>query len=258
MPIALPEHSSISIIVPARNEAENIQGSLDASVYAAERNFTTYEIIVVNDGSTDDTLRIVEKNMKANPNIRVISHPVPRGFGASFNTGRKEAKMHYTVMVHGDDVFERENLSFFFSHAGKADVILGFIENPGSRNKTRRVISFLYTKAMNRLFGLDLRYFNGIQIHSTRWLRNLDLSSDGFGFMAEIVVKALKQGLSYIEVPYRHRERPGGGTTKIFKPKNILSVVRTTLMLLHKFFAFASKTKSLKKSNPQIHERMES
>ncbi len=222
---------SISIIIPARNEEDNIQGSIDAAIYAAEKNFNEYEIFVVNDGSTDNTLQIVEKNIRTNNKIRVISHPVSLGFGAAFDTGRKDAKMNYTVMVHGDDVFEREDLSLFFSYAGKADMILGFIGNPESRSKARQAISTLYTKIMNSIFRLNLKYFNGIQIHVSEWMKRLDLYSDGFGFFAEIVIKAVREGRSYLEVPYKHRERPSGGVTKIFRVKNIEFVIKTIIHL---------------------------
>lgn len=223
---------SISIIIPAFNEENNIQGSIDASVYAAEKNFDDYEIIVVNDGSTDGTLSIVEKNMEKNKKIRVVSHSTSRGFGASFKTGLKHSRKKYTVMVHGDDVFEKEDLSHFLSNAGKADVILGYIANPESRDRLRRVLSRTYTHLMNILFQMHLRYFNGIQIHETHSLKAFGIVSDGFGFMAEMAVKAVKQKKRYLEIPYRHRERPGGGKTKIFKIKNILSMLKTIMHLV--------------------------
>ena len=80
---------------------------------------------------------------------------------------------------------------------------------------------------MNILFGLWLKYFNGLQIHRTAWLREADVKSDGFGFQAELLIKTIKDGKSYIQVPTIHTERPGGGETKIFKTKNIKSVTAT-------------------------------
>ena len=221
------ERNSISIIIPALNEEGNIQGSIDSAVYAAEKHFDDYEIIVVNDGSTDDTLKIIEENVKTNDKVNVISHPEPRGFGASYNTGRKNVKMKYCVMVHGDNVFDKNTLSDVFSHVGQADVVCGFIANPESRSRTRRIISTLFTKLMNSIFRLELKYFNGIQIHQTEWLKNLELKSNGFGFQAELLIKALRDGKRYVEVPYIHTERPGGGATKILKLKNIISVIKT-------------------------------
>jgi len=223
---------TVSIIIPALNEEGNFQGSIDSAIYAAEKYFSDYEIIVVNDGSTDNTLGIVEDNIKTNNKIKVVSHTEPRGFGASYNTGRKNAKMIYCVMIHGDNAFDKSTLSNFFSYTGKADVICSYIANPEARSKTRQIISAIYTKLLNLIFNLDLRYFNGLQIHQTEWLKNIEIKSTGFGFQAELLIKAFRDGKSYVEVPYIHRERPGGGATKIFKPKNIFSVVRTILYFI--------------------------
>ncbi len=88
-----------------------------------------------------------------------------------------------------------------------------------------------YTKLMNLIFRLNLKYYNGIQIHQTEWLKNLELKSSGFGFQAELLIKAIKDGRSYVEVPHIHIERPGGGKTKIFKLKNIISVIKTIFCL---------------------------
>jgi glycosyltransferase involved in cell wall biosynthesis len=227
---SLKDHS-LTVIIPALNEEGNIQGSIDSVIGAVECVFDDYEIIVVNDGSTDRTLEIVQNNMIKNSRIRVISHEKPWGFGASYHDGRRQAIKTHTVMVHGDNAFDKHTLSNFFTNVGQADVICGYIANPAARTWSRRVISFAYTTAMNVLFCMHLKYFNGLQIHRTEWLRDADVSSEGFGFQAELLIKAIKEGHSYLEVPTIHTERPGGGETKIFKTKNIRSVARTVVVL---------------------------
>lgn len=217
---------SVSVVIPALNEEGNIQGSIDSVTRAAERYFDDFEIIIVNDGSTDRTLEIIQYNI-TNPRIKVISHERPWGFGASYHDGRRHAAKTFTVMVHGDNAFDEDTLSNFFSNAGKADVICGYIANPVARNLTRRAISFCYTTSMNILFCMRLKYFNGLQIHKTKWLQHANIKSEGFGFQAELLIKAIKGGCSYLQIPTIHTERPGGGETKIFKMKNIRSVTRT-------------------------------
>jgi hypothetical protein len=96
---------------------------------------------------------------------------------------------------------------------------------------------------MNFLFRLNLGYFNGIQVHKTEWLKNLKLNSVGFGFQSELLIKAIKEGKTYVEIPYVHVERPGGGATKVFKLKNIFSVIKT---IFHLFFWGLKKKKKLK------------
>jgi glycosyltransferase involved in cell wall biosynthesis len=223
---------TISIIMPALNEEGNIENSIDTAISSAMSCFDDFEIIVVNDGSSDRTLEIVEKKAANNNKIRIISHPKPMGFGASFHTGRKNAKMKYSVMVQGDNPFNKETLKNFFSHTSKSQIVCGYIANVDFRPWTRQVISSLYTRMLNFLLGLNLRYYNGPQIYETAWLRKLDLENSGFGFQAEVLVTALREGKSYIEVPVVYAERLGGGTTKIFKPRNIISVIGTVLRLM--------------------------
>lgn len=226
------KQSSISIIMPALDEEGNIQGSIDSAVYAARKHFDDYEIIVINDGSTDNTLGIVKENIARNNKIKVISHPKSQGFGASYDTGRKNAKMEYCVMVQGDNPFNRDTLQNFFSYATKANIVCGYIANPDFRPKSRQIISLLYTRLLNLIFKLNLKYYNGPQIHRTEWLRNLKLKSSGFGFQAEVLINAIKDGQDYIKVPIVYTERPGGGATKIFDLKNIFSVINTICRLM--------------------------
>ena len=225
------QNHSLSVVIPALNEEGNIQGTIDSVTSAAERYFDEYEIIIVNDGSTDRTLDIIRENINQNPRIRVVSHERPWGFGASYHDGRRYASKTYTVMVHGDNAFDKGTLGGLFSNVGKADVLCGYIANPASRNWTRRAISLTYTTAMNILFCLRLKYFNGLQVHRTDWLKQANIRSEGFGFQAEQLIMAIKDGLSYLQVPTIHTERPGGGETKIFKMKNIGSVTCTVAAL---------------------------
>ena len=223
---------TVSVVIPALNEEGNLPETLGTVVSVLEVAFEDYEIIAVDDGSTDRTAEIIASAAAANGRIRCVTHASPRGFGASYDAGRKLARMRYCVMVHGDNAFDEETLRHFLSHAGKAQVVSGFIENPASRSRMRRLISRLYTWSLNSLFRMNLRYFNGLQIHETNWLQGVNLRSQGFAFQAELLIRALRDGRTHLEIPYRHRERPGGGTSKLFRLRNIVSVFRT-IALLH-------------------------
>jgi len=222
---------TISVIIPALNEEGNLGGTLEAVTSVVESLFREYEVIVVNDGSRDGTLRIAESWAHRNPRIRVVSHPSPRGFGYSYHSGRRLVTKEHCVMIHGDNAFSRQTLSHFLSHAGKADVICGYIANPESRSWLRRIVSSAYTGLLNALFARRLRYYNGLQIHSTEWLRTMPLESVGFGFQAELLLWAIRTRKRILQVPTWHQERPGGGATKIFKWRNIISVLGTLLRL---------------------------
>jgi hypothetical protein len=94
------------------------------------------------------------------------------------------------------------------------------------RSRARRIVSDSFTGLVNTLFGLNLHYFNGAVIHRTRLLRQVPMKSDGFAYQAEILVRLIKAGATYVEVGCEMVERKAGSTSA-FKLKNVLSVLRT-------------------------------
>jgi glycosyltransferase involved in cell wall biosynthesis len=222
---------TLSIIMPALDEEYNLQAALDDVIGAASEQLEDHEIILVDDGSRDRTWDIITRNRIVNSKVRAIQHPRAHGLGASFREARSIARMEYTVMVHGDHAFDRETLSCFFSYVGYADVLAGLIQNPESRTPFRRMVSRAYTSLLNLLFAVRMPYFNGLQVHCTRWLARTEIRSIGFGFMAELLLKAYGEGQSVLFIPTRHNERPKGGATKIFKPRNLLSIFESIYYL---------------------------
>jgi glycosyltransferase involved in cell wall biosynthesis len=202
------------------------------ALVAAETHFTAVELIVVDDGSHDATATRVRTMMAADPRIRLIAHERSRGFGASFDSGRREARLEWTVMIQGDGPFSEATLRNVFARVGEADVICGYWNNPQERSWLRRLLSRAWTTTLNLGLGYRLRYYNGLQVHRTSWLRQLALQSSGFGFQAELLIAALRDGKRYIEVATDYIERPEGGATKIFRLRNLLSVAATLLQLL--------------------------
>src|SRR5260370_19316374 len=97
---------SLSIIVPAYNEAENIVLALEEMVAACQTLKLKYEILVVNDCSTDDTAARAEAYAQNHPEVRVIDNPVNLGFGGAFRAGLSQAIMDSSVMVGGDNCID--------------------------------------------------------------------------------------------------------------------------------------------------------
>ncbi len=218
---------TISIIIPALNEEGNLQNTIDHVLQAAAAHFAEWELIIINDGSTDRTLEIAAANQKKHPGITILSNPVPRNIGACYDLGRRQARMQYCVMVQGDNPFTAETLAGFFAHVGEADFLCGYWENPAERSLLRRAISSFYTHLLNLILHRRMRYYNGLQLYRTAWLKTIEIQSTGFGYQAEVLVQALRDGLKGLELPTAYVERPGGGVTKVFRLRNILNVLKT-------------------------------
>jgi len=218
---------SLSVVIPAYCERENILDTLDNVTTAFAPLGIDHEILVIDDGSTDDTAALVEHNLDKFPTVRLLRNPKNMGFGATYRHGVEAATRAHIVMVHGDNAWGWETLREFFSHTGEADIIVGYTRDMWqSRTVTRTVISKSFTLAVNVITRRWLKYYNGLQIHPAPLLKSLTIQSSGYGFQAEVLVKCLRQSRTWIEVPMDLIERKQG-ESKAFRMKNVVDVLRT-------------------------------
>src|SRR5882672_4925425 len=117
---------SLSIIIPAYNESENILATLENVTRALEPLPIRHEILVIDDGSRDTTAALVTANLHRFPTVRLLVNERNMGFGWSYRRGVDAATLDHIVMVHGDNAWGHETLREFFSHVGDADVIIGY------------------------------------------------------------------------------------------------------------------------------------
>jgi hypothetical protein len=163
--------------------------------------------------------------------VRLLKNERNMGFGWSYRRGVEAAAMPFIVMVHGDNAWGWATLREFFRHTGEADVIIGYTQHMlKSRTWTRTLISKLFTFLINRITRRGLIYYNGLQIHRAPILKALRIESHGYGFQAEVLVKALRLAPSYVEVPMDLIERQKG-ESKAFRVKNFVDVWRTLRLL---------------------------
>lgn len=222
---------SLSIIIPAYNESENIIDTLENVTKALEPLPVRHEILVIDDGSTDTTAALVTSNLSRFPAVRLLVNERNMGFGWSYRRGVDAASLDHIVMVHGDNAWGHETLRDFFSRVGGADVIVGYTRNMwGTRTKTRTLISKAYTLAVNLITRRRLKYYNGLQIHTAPVLKSLRIQSSGYGFQSEVLVKSLRRTKTVIEVPMDLIEREKG-ESKAFRLKNVVDVCRTLKVL---------------------------
>lgn len=220
---------SVSIIVPALNEEKNIRNAVENIIKElAGRN--DYEIIIFNDGSTDNTGRISDDLARDNSHIRVVHHQTPHNLGGCFREGVALAKGEYAVMLPGDDETESRTIKKLLGALGSADIIATYIINKEVRNWQRRAISATYTFLMNFLFNFKLKYYNGPSLIKVDLLKKLPTISPGFSYMSEILVRLIKSGYSYKEIEMYIKPSPGR-KSRAFGMKNVKQVVRAIFIL---------------------------
>lgn len=192
---------SISIVIPALNEETVVDGVVRDIAQQVASSFTDYEIILINDGSTDKTGEIMERLAVELPHVRAIHNLGNIGLGSSYQRGLAEARCDYLMMLCGDGGMPAASLPPIFAVVGSADIVLPFITNLKQiKSRVRYFTSRTYTNLLNILFGQKIKYYNGLPVHRVDLLRQLRINSSGFGFQGEILTKLLKSGCSMTEV----------------------------------------------------------
>jgi len=232
---------SLSVVVPAFCEADSIGPTLDNIVAALAGLPLDYEILVIDDGSTDETSARVRDKAATQPAIRLLVNDRNRGFGSTYRRGVEAASGDYIVMVHGDNAWSAATLRDLFGNVGRADVIVGYTRDMWkARTWPRAAVSKTFTLLVNAITRRHLRYYNGLQIHPAALLKQLDLKSTGYGFQAEVLAQSLRHSRTFVEVPMTLTERRVG-ESKAFRVKNVVDVTRTLVRLCGAEWGLLSK-----------------
>lgn len=223
--------TGISIIVPAYNEEENIISALAGIFKLAERFNIDYEIIVVNDGSRDNTGYLINQFVKRHANVKVIHHKENLGFGKAFRSGIALSTKAYITGFPGDNDASPNLLANLLGAREKAELVISYPSDHKRRTIFRRFVSKSFVFFMNTVFGLRLKYYNGYLLAKSENLKSLPLKSDGLVLFAEIIVRLVKSGKNYHEVPFTHTGRKYG-RSKAITLRSFLSVTKTFFLLL--------------------------
>jgi glycosyltransferase involved in cell wall biosynthesis len=206
---------SISLVLPAYNEAENIEPMVAEATPALASVTDDYEIIVVDDGSADDTAAVTRQVMEQNPNVRLIEHPVNQGFGAAVFTGFTNAEKDWIFYTDADRQFVLSELERFVPLMDDYDLIAGY--RAPRRDPFMRVV---YGKGWSALctlvFGYTVRDVDcGFKLFRREIIEELasSIASRGATFSIEWLARAKRAGYRFVELPVTHRPRVAGSQT---------------------------------------------
>jgi dolichol-phosphate mannosyltransferase len=222
--------ASVSFIVPALNEEKRLEATVDTILTAAaDTPPADYEIVLVNDGSTDRTGAIMEQLAGRHPKIRVVHNERNLGFGGAYQRGAAAASCEYVMVVAGDNAASASSICDTLKHLGEADIIIPYIANPEIRSLPRRIGSRGFVLLMNLLFGLHIPYYNGM-IPRRHLLSLITLSTTSNAVHAEALVKLIKAGYSYVEVGVTHAPAADHHSAAV-RPKNLVKVLKAVIHL---------------------------
>lgn len=224
----------LTIVVPCFNEENDITDTLDTVAAAMRELHWSYEVLVIDDGSTDQTVRLIEQYLKSHPDLPLRFHRNARnrGLTRTYVDGAFLGRGKYYRMVCGDNVEPKETLISILSLLGAADMVVPYHGPVRGKSRFRLELSRTYTRLVNLLSGYHIRYYNGMAAHLRYNVMRWGPYSFGFGFQAELITHLLDEGASHVEVPViaTHREKRGGNSA--LNLKNWLSVGHTLLEVL--------------------------
>jgi glycosyltransferase involved in cell wall biosynthesis len=217
---------SVSVFVAAFNEAENLGPTVQTIERALAETVDEYEIIVVNDGSTDGTRQVADALAAVNSRVVVIHNQTNMGLGYGWMRAIEAASKATFVFIPGDNTWPYPSLRDLFGAMGQADIVTSYPTNSEIRVPARRLLSSLYTALLNLLFGLRLRYYHGLTIYPIELQRSGIVTTHGFASMSEALLQAIHRGYSYVAVPCAIEER-ATGRSKAVSWHSLSSVVVT-------------------------------
>lgn len=205
-----PRLPGISVFLLAHNEEGNIKRVIDGFKTEIPKLTDDYEIIVVDDGSSDDTGHIAECMASADCHVRVVHHGVNRGYGAAVISGINAASKEYVLLSDGDGQFDPADLLRLAANMPNCDVVVGRRIRRADP-LMRRVNGKAWSIMMRALFGLRITDLDcGFKLFRRQVLADLQLEANGAMITTELMAKLAGRGARIMEVGVRHLPRMAG------------------------------------------------
>jgi glycosyltransferase involved in cell wall biosynthesis len=203
----------LSVVVPCFNEEGNVRRVVGDAVTVGRDVASELEVIVVDDGSTDETGAIVDDLAALVPEVRVVSHLTNRGYGAAVRSGLEASTMDTVFLTDGDGQFDLRELPKALALLQEHDVVAGYRADRRD-GWWRGIWGRTWTAIVNQAFGLEVRDVNcAFKLIPQTLIRVSDLQSDGALISAELLAEAQRARLRIVECPVSHYPRVAGRQT---------------------------------------------
>jgi glycosyltransferase involved in cell wall biosynthesis len=208
----MPNHS-LSLVLPAFNEAENLSATVENAVSALTDVVAELEILIVDDGSTDATAEVCDRLASRHLVVRVIRHPQNRGYGAALRSGFAAARCGLVFFTDSDGQFRFGQVAEFVAQIDAVHMVLGYRANRQDQ-LFRKINSRIGNWLARTLLGVRVRDINcAYKLFHRDFLQRLPLLSEGAMINTELLALAAQAGWTFHEVAVAHYPRKFGVAT---------------------------------------------
>lgn len=225
--------TDISVIVPMFNEQENVKKTLNRLTRALDSVPQRWEIVVVNDGSTDQTKKLVEDYSRLNRWVRLVSYPVNQGRGKALRVGFAHAGGKIVCTTDADLSYDEKYILQMVEILDKnpeVDLVIGSPYTQGGKTEGVPLLRLLLSKWGNRILGFAMRgelstVTGVLRAYRRECINSLELESDGKEIHLEILSKAMAMGYKVKELPAALKARTKGRSKFKFKATAVSHLV---------------------------------
>lgn len=204
----------ISVVLPAFNEEENVDRCIETIFTSfVQLGLVNYEIIFVNDGSTDGTGAKADVWARRDTRVKVIHHQTNLGYSMALNSGFSAAKMPFVFYTDSDNQFDIREIALLLDHIDTHDIVTGFRVYRFDPF-TRLILSWGFNLLVRIIFRLRAKDIDcAFKLFRKEVLERIHIESKQFFVDAELLAKARYLGFKIMEVPVRHYPRTAGRST---------------------------------------------
>jgi len=200
----------ISVFFPCHNEQDNVADTAKKAVDVLEKIGADYEVIIVDDGSSDRTGQIAEKLASVNNRIKVVHHPTNLGYGAALQSGFKAAGKELVFYTDGDGQFDINEMPALLELMGEYDIVSCYRLNRQD-SLVRKINGWAWSKLTGLVFGLKIRDIDcAFKLYKRRIFDDIELVTTGAVIDTEILVRAVNQGYKVVQKGVHHYPRTAG------------------------------------------------
>lgn len=200
----------LSVFLPCHNEEGNVERVVKGFAAMIPNVADDYEIIVVDDGSRDRTGEIADRMAAADPHVKVVHHPVNRGYGGAVISGVRAATLPYVLLSDGDGQFDPDDVALLARKVPDYDVVVGRRISRADP-LMRRINGKAWTTLVRLLFGIKIHDIDcGFKLFKRELLDGLELRAHGAMISTELMARLVGRGARMAEVGVRHMPRIAG------------------------------------------------